>query len=434
MPREKGKQLTFDDRCEIEEMLKAGDSFRKIAAKLGVSPTTVSNEVKSNRTLFKSKSMPVVARARCSAYGECRVVGLCHSCTSRAAACKRCGKKRCYDLCPGFSAKACERRERAPFVCARCHKRNHCTYEKARYVASKAQAQHDERLRLAHMGIACEPAELRRTVETVRKLLAQGQSLEAIRAVRGDEFPVCVRTFYNYMEKGVMGLANIELPKKVRYAPRKKRVEGGPKMDLAGRTYADWLALPEDLRLLTVQVDCVEGLRRNSKCILSLHFVRLFFQLYILLEAKTQAHVKAALDAIEVCCEGSFPGAFPVMLGDRGSEFLDFAKIETGLDGSRRTRMFYCDPVKPGQKGACEKNHVELRKILPKGTDFDALTQWDVSVACSHVNSYVRAGQGAAPIALASLVLPANLLESLGVTAVPPDDVVMRPSLLGLKR
>ena len=181
-----------------------------------------------------------------------------------------------------------------------------------------------------------------------------------------------------------------------------------------------------------MQVDCVEGLRRNAKCILSLHFVRLFFQIYILLESKTQAHVKAALDAVELYCEGAFADAFPVMLGDRGSEFLDFLKIETGLDGARRTRMFYCDPVKPGQKGACEKNHVELRKILPKGTDFDALTQWDVSVACSHVNSYVRAGQGAAPIALASLAMPANLLESLGIAAVPPDEVVMRPSLLGL--
>ena len=94
--------------------------------------------------------------------------------------------------------------------------------------------------------------------------------------------------------------------------------------------------------------------------------------------------------------------------------------------------MFYCDPVKPGQKGSCEKNHVELRKILPKGTDFDALTEWDVSVAYSHMNSYVRAGQGVAPITLASLVLPSNLLESLVITSIPPDDVVMKPSLLGL--
>lgn len=397
-----------------------------------MSPTTVSNEVRSNRSFSKPGEMPEKAQARCANYDGCKVASLCFRCASGAASCKRCRRKRCYDLCDRFDPLRCPRRESAPFVCHRCPKRGYCTREKARYVASKAQAAHDERLRIAHAGVACEPHELRMMVELVKKLLAQGQSLEAIWAVHGDELPVCARTFYNYMDRGVMGLANIELPRKVRYAPRKKRGEGAPKMDLEGRTYADWLALPDELRLLTVQVDCVEGLRRNSKCILSLHFVRLFFQIHILLPAKTQAHVKAALDAVEAYCEGAFPDAFPVMLGDRGSEFLDFDKIETGLDGSRRTRMFYCDPVKPGQKGACEKNHVELRKILPKGTDFDALTQWDVSVACSHVNSYVRAGQGAAPMALASLVLPRSLLENLGIAAVPPDDVVMKPGLLGL--
>lgn len=432
MPQEKGKHLTFDDRCEIEEMLKSGESFREIARRLSVSPTTVSNEVRLNRTFFRSGELPTAAQSRCGRYRECRVVMLCFKCTSGAAACKRCPKKRCYDLCERFDPLVCPEREKAPFVCGKCGKRGYCSRQKARYVASKAQEKHDERLRAAHAGIACEPHELRIMVGKVKKLMSQGQSLEAIWAVHGSEFPVCARTFYNYIEQGVMGLANMELPRKVRYAPRRKRAQGEPRMDLAGRTYADWLALPGEARLLTVQVDCVEGLRRNSKCILSLHFVRLFFQIYILLPAKTQAHVKAALDAVEACCGGAFADAFPVMLGDRGSEFLDFLKIETGLDGSRRTSMFYCDPVKPGQKGACEKNHVELRRILPKGTDFDALTQRDVSVACSHVNSYVRAGQGAAPIALASLALPASLLESLGITAVPPDEVVMKPSLLGL--
>lgn len=432
MPEEKGKHLTFEDRCEIEEMLKAGVSFRKIARRLNVSPTTVSNEVKLNRTFFRTRELPTAAQSRCGHYKECKVIKLCFKCVSDAACCKRCHKKRCYDLCEKFNPIICPEREKAPFVCDKCGKRSYCTRQKARYVASKAQDKHDERLRVAHTGVACEPHELRIMVDKVKKLMSQGQSLEAIWAVHGSEFPVCVRTFYTYIEKGVMGLANIDLPKKVKYAPRKKRAQGEPKMDLAGRTYADWLALPEELRLLTVQIDCVEGLRRNSKCILSLHFVRLFFQIYILLEAKTQAHVKAALDAVETYCDGSFSDVFPVILGDRGSEFLDFSKIEVGLDGSRRTSMFYCDPVKPGQKGACEKNHVELRKILPKGTDFDALTQWDVSVACSHVNSYVRAGQGVAPITLASLVLPTNLLESLSITAVDPDEVVMKPSLLEL--
>ena len=385
MPKKKGAHLGFDDRCEIEDMLKEGASFREIARKLEVSPTTVSNEVRLNRVLFKPKAMPQKAQARCAKYRGCTKVALCPLCSSRAAACKRCGMKRCWDICREFDPHTCARRERAPFVCSKCGKRAYCTFEKARYVA-------------------CEPGELEDMVGKVKGLLSQGQSLQAIWLTHRSEFPVCERTFYNYMDKGVMGLANIELPKKVKYAPRKEWADGKPKMDLAGRTYADWLALPDDLKLLTVQVDCVEGLRRNSKCILTLHFVRLFFQLFILLENKDQAHVKAALDAVEAYCEGV----------------------------SRRTRMFYCDPVKPGQKGACEKNHVELRKILPKGTDFDALTFNDVAEACSHVNSYPRPGQGAAPIRLASLTLPANLLESLGVHAVPPDDVIMTPKLLGL--
>lgn len=432
MPKKKGAHLSFDDRCEIEDMLKEGASFREIARKLGVSPATVSNEVKLNRVFSKPKAMPAKAQSRCSKYQDCTKVALCPLCPSHAAACKRCGKKRCWDICKEFDPHTCKQRERAPFVCTHCFKRAWCTFEKARYIASRAQVAHDARLSAAHAGISCNPEDLKDMVDKVKGLLSQGQSLQAIWVTHESEFPVCARTFYNYMDKGVMGLANIELPKKVKYAPRKKRADGEPKMDLAGRTYADWLALPDNLKLLTVQIDCVEGLRRNSKCILTLHFVRLFFQLFILLENKDQAHVKAALDAVETYCGGAFTDAFPVMLGDRGSEFLDFSKIETGLDGARRTRMFYCDPVKPGQKGACEKNHVELRKIVPKGTDFDVLTFGDVAEACSHVNSYPRPGQGAAPLKLASLALPANLLESLGVHAVPPDDVIMTPKLLGL--
>lgn len=432
MPKERGKHLDFDDRCEIEEMLKDGASFRCIAKRLNVSTTTISNEVKANRTFCAPKAITGHAQTRCSRYSECRIVMLCDKCTSKAASCKRCGKVYCYDICKEYTQFRCPGLEHAPFVCSRCPKRRMCCYAKARYVASKAQSKHDKRISAAHEGLAFEERRLAPMVETVKKLLSQGQSLEAIWAVHGDEFPVSVRTFYNYVNRGLLGLANIELPKKVKYAPRKKREEGAPKMSLEGRTYADWLALPDEMRLLTVQIDCVEGLRRNSKAILSLHFVRLFFQIYILLDSKTQACVKAALDELEEYSEGAFADVFPVILGDRGSEFLDFGKIEAGADGARRTRMFYCDPVKPGQKGACEKNHVELRKILPKGTDFDALTFADVSLVCSHVNSYVRPGQGAAPIQLASLALPQNLLERLGIERVPPDDVIMRPSLLGL--
>lgn len=53
-------------------------------------------------------------------------------------------------------------------------------------------------------------------VNIVRRLLSQGQSLEAIWCVHGNEFPVCVRTFCNCMKRGIMGLANMGLPRKVK--------------------------------------------------------------------------------------------------------------------------------------------------------------------------------------------------------------------------
>ena len=114
MPEKKGAHLGFDDRREIEDMLKEGGSFREIARKLKVSPTTVSNEVRLNRTFSKPKAVPQKAQARCSRYKDCRKVMLCRACASRASACKRCGRKRCWGICPGFDPWACGRRERAP--------------------------------------------------------------------------------------------------------------------------------------------------------------------------------------------------------------------------------------------------------------------------------------------------------------------------------
>ena len=87
------------------------------------------------------------------------------------------------------------------------------------------------------------------------------------------------------------------------------------------------------------------------------------------------------------------------------------------------------------QKGSCEKNHVEFRKIVPKGTSMDLLTAQDMALVTSHVNSDPRPSLGGlAPLDLASAVLPKTLLDELAVSRVDPNDVVMTPELLGLRR
>ncbi len=43
--------------------------------------------------------------------------------------------------------------------------------------------------------------------------------------------------------------------------------------------------------------------------------------------------------------------------------------------------------MRSGQKGALEQAHTMLRMILPKGTSFEFLTQWDVNLIVNHINS-----------------------------------------------
>lgn len=79
-----------------------------------------------------------------------------------------------------------------------------------------------------------------------------------------------------------------------------------------------------------------------------------------------------------------------ILLTDRGSEFSAAEGIETDADGTRRTGVFYCDPMQSGQKGSLENKHVELRYILPKGTDLKNLGLTDqtaLNLALSHVDS-----------------------------------------------
>lgn len=431
MPERKGTHLTLEDRYVIQEGLVQGWSFREIARRLGVTPSTISREIKANRVTKRKTSDHGHRSGVCANVSHCRVKGLCKPCKFNNKECKYCQRRSCIERCANYSAFICPQTKRAPFVCTKCKRMYHCTYTHYFYRAAHADTMAQKRLRESREGIDCTPADLELMVSKVKRLLSQGHSLEAIWAIYGSEFPVGVRTFYNYIERGVMGLANIELPKKVAYRPRKKP-DLIPRLDMKGRTYADYLMLPEHVRLNTVQMDCVEGKKSNNKTILTLHFPRFEFQFHILLEHKTQQKVKQALDAIEIYCNKTFSDHFGILLTDRGSEFLDWSVIETGRKNKKRCSLYYCDPMKSGQKGSAEKNHVELRKILPKGkSNFDALSFSDVAEISSHVNSYPRTSLGGAtPYMLASQVLPKELLDSLGVRRVPPDNVMMSPRLL----
>jgi len=429
MPKGKGKHLTIADRVRIEDGIKDKESFSSIARRIGVSASTISREVKNNRYAYLPRGMKKVNL--CAYKAGCTIKGLCEI-NCQNTFCRSCRSSRCNSLCESFEQRICNITQKTPFVCNDCKMLGGCGFRRYTYRAIYANEVYEGRLVSTRQGISITPEQLSTMVRTVKRLLGQGQSLEAIWATHAKDFPVGLRTFYNYIESGLFGIANLELPRKVRYKPRKKPEETVKRIDRVGRSFSDYCALSEEEKRSAAQMDCVMGTKGDFKCILTLHLPRFEFQLYVLLTDHTKECVVGALDWIESLCAGRFKELFGVILTDRGSEFSDFEAIErSAFSPQRRCRVYYCDPMCSNQKGSCEKNHVELRRIIPKGTSLEELTNYDLAKVASHINSYPRPSLGGlSPYGLASQALPQSLLEGLGITLIYPDEVIMKPDLL----
>lgn len=424
--------LTFEMRVSIENYVIEGRTMAYMARELDVDATSISRELKRNRRYDGYSGSPT-SRSKCVRRKTCRLRRICDpACRRRCAACAR----RCHDGgCPDYEEERCERTRKAPFVCNGCARRPTCPLERWTYSAKVAQAKADSRLSESREGLDMTGREMEFLAAEVKAGLRLGQSVHHIFSSR-DDLPCSERSFYRHVENEAIDVRKMDLRKKVRYKKRSRTKAGRREREFyAGREFVDYMALGPEARARTVQMDCVEGAEGDAQALLTLHFVTLRFQIYVLLERKDSAHVVAALDWIEsLCGRSAFKKAFGLILADRGSEFDDIA----GIEGGGRASVYYTDPQRPDQKGGCEKNHVELRKIIRKGTSIDGLglDPFVVAGICSHANSSLRLAIGdASPMALAKAALPASLLDGLGLELVPPGEVETRPELIDrLKR
>lgn len=149
-------------------------------------------------------------------------------------------------------------------------------------------------------------------------------------------------------------------------------------------------------------------------------------------EANTSRSVIDIFDYLyKVLGRATYKKLFPVLLTDNGSEFSNPREIEYGRIGIRTSCVFYCDPSAPYQKGAIEVNHTLIRRILPKGTSFDELTQEDILLIMNHVNSYTRKKlNDRSPYDAFSFYYGEEILGKLGYVPVTAEDINLTPKLL----
>lgn len=424
--------ITFEERLEIESMIFQRCSFGEIAKKINKDRSTISREIRRHSVIEKSGYSGFGFNA-CMHKETCKMGMVCgEKCVKTSCKlCRTCGH--CNDYCPEFAEQVCIVRIKPPYVCNGCEERNKCTLEKTIYSAVQANIMAEQEISSSRKGALCDEAEIARLNAFVTPLILNGQSIHQIFCNNADTLMCSEKTLYNYIDAGFFDARNIDLPRKVRYRPRRKKKEF--KVDRGcyiGRSYEEYQKLlNKKTDIHPAQMDSVIG-TVGGKVLLTIHFPHTSFMMGFLRDFNTSQSVIDIFEMLYVKLGRKlFEKIFPVILTDRGSEFSNPRMIEFTKDGIRRTSIYYCDAGCPHQKGSIEVNHELIRRVLPKGVTFDDLTQENVDVMMNHINSYSRLKLGnKTPFEAFEFYYGSELFEKLGYKQVEKNQVIINPKLL----
>ncbi len=203
---------------------------------------------------------------------------------------------------------------------------------------------------------------------------------------------ISVNTLYSYIDKGIfLRLSNRDLPvkgtrkrayRKVKRAarpPKGESIEKRPEEIEKRDTFGHW------------EMDTIVSARPSKKALLVLTERKSRGEVVRLLEDKSAASVVQALDELERACGPAFSTIFQSITCDNGTEFSDCPGIERSCTGQgNRTKAFYCHPYSAYERGSNENANKLIRRFLPKGTSFEALTPEEVAAIEVWVNRYPR--------------------------------------------
>ena len=162
-------------RKPIANMIAMGCRLKAMSETLGVDPTSISKEIKRNRS----------------------------------------------QIVPGPD---CPKLKRFPFVCDGCPKRyakGRCACGKWRYLATVAQEMADSRLHRSREGVDATEEEFKAADEAIKNGVAAGRSVYAVSRDEAVAKIASVSTIYGWISSGIMTTKRIDLPKaaKPEYPP-----------------------------------------------------------------------------------------------------------------------------------------------------------------------------------------------------------------------
>lgn len=417
----KNLHLTVQERIIIEKGIENGSTKAAIALTIGKDKSTVGKEIKKHRELVHKSSYKI-----------------------NCANMKNCSHNHVCDNCADFKPFTCNRRDRSPGACNGCSKYTYCRYDKYRYKADFSHKKYREDLVDSRTGINMSYEECKAMADIIVPLIKAGHSPYHI-VTNHPELNISEKTLYNYIENGIFiefGLLDIDLRIKTKRKITKKASNKYKKREdkkyLNGRTYDDFINYTaENKNLSVVEMDTVYNNGSTGPFMQTFKFLDYSFMFIVYQEEKTAKSMVEGVDLLEkILGEDLFSEEVAIIKTDRGSEFCDAEGFEKEENESRRTRIFYCDPMASGQKGSLENNHKEIRYICPKENDLKDLglnSQEKANLIVSHINSQSKEHlKGKSPLEVMEFMNPAlyQKFKDFGIERINKDNIVLKPYLL----
>lgn len=417
----KNLHLTVQERIIIEKGIENGSTKAAITLTIGKDKSTVGKEIKKHRELVHKSSYKI-----------------------NCANMKNCSHNHVCDNCADFKPFTCNRRDRSPGACNGCSKYTHCRYDKYRYKADFSHKKYREDLVDSRTGINMSYEECKAMADIIVPLIKAGHSPYHI-VTNHPELNISEKTLYNYIENGIFrefGLLDIDLriktKRKITKRASNKYKKREDKKYLNGRTYDDFINYTaENKNLSVVEMDTVYNNGSTGPFMQTFKFLDYSFMFIVYQEEKTAKSMVEGVDFLEkILGEDLFSEEVTIIKTDRGSEFCDAEGFEKEENESRRTRIFYCDPMASGQKGSLENNHKEIRYICPKENDLKDLglnSQEKANLIVSHINSQSKEHlKGKSPLEVMEFMNPAlyQKFKDFGIERINKDNIVLKPYLL----
>ena len=259
----------------------------------------------------------------------------------------------------------------------------------ARYKANAGEQQYKENRQNSRRQY--KRLEVSSFIGYVEEHFAEGWSLDvcAGKALETGKFRrdqiVCTKTLYNYVDRGLIGIKNIDLPEKLSRNTKKEKVRKNK------RILGDSIELrPESVELREEfghwEVDTVVGSKcEGEPCTVTFTERTTRKSIWIKADDHTADSVQAAIESVFSYFGDMASVVFKTVTGDNGSEFAKLVEL-----AEQGAKVYFTHPYSSWEKGTNECHNKLLRRFIPKGVSMTKYSAEDIAYMADWANMLPR--------------------------------------------